>query len=318
MSQRSSRILSWWSRTRTRTLAAAMGVGVALIATTGAAQANTSTLPNVVGATITTPAGDFPVIASTVVPAMATYIAPGARYPGGGVCDPWPTNIGLQCESVQFGSDGHGISVSVTFDAPTTVPATLVGIGGWDTVGSLDVPVGSTSVSGLLTGANPGTANYAIDQWQAEGDCFAGVPVAAIQYPWCGVRLYLIPGGPGDWNELGTSCGCANWGDITNPDRSVIFQPIGTFTVAAYAPAALVTGDPWMHFRSIFRAESHLIFKTKGGTIRRNLDWGWLKPGRHTIKFGCGRLHGTFRVHVHGRAYDGAAQDSPITTVACL
>jgi hypothetical protein len=103
-----------------------------------------------------------------------------------------------------------------------------------------------------------------------------------------------------------------------DPIQGLLASLVFGFSLEAVdAPSASVTGDPWMRFRSIFRAESHLIFKTKSGITKRNIDWGWLKPGRHSIKFGCGRLHGTFRVHVHGKASDGAVQNSPVRKVTC-
>jgi hypothetical protein len=92
---------------------------------------------------------------------------------------------------------------------------------------------------------------------------------------------------------------------------------LGTVTLAAYSPVETVTGDPYLHFRSAFRAETHLIVRRFHGALVRDRDLGWLAAGRHTAEFSCRGRSGSFYVHVNGTARDGARQLSPVRRIRC-
>lgn len=92
---------------------------------------------------------------------------------------------------------------------------------------------------------------------------------------------------------------------------------VGLDGVAAFAPVASAGGDPWYRWRSVFKAETHMIVRRKSGKLMRYKDLGWLAAGSQRANFTCGTLTGTMYVHVYGVAKDGAAKSSPVRKVTC-
>jgi hypothetical protein len=276
---------------RMRHLILALTLGALVLA--APAQASV-TPPVVTSALVLTPSGYLPPTTATVIPATATY-EPAGTVMQGAKCDPWPA--GVECEHVDMPNDG--VSVDITFDQPTAQDLWLTAKGGWSAVGyPTRVPAGTTEFKGVLPHITIFNANYEIDLWQAAAGCDTGVPSIAIAYPGlCGVQLVLSTD--------------------TDYENNAI-EEIGTpFTVAAYAPDASVTGDPVLHFRPVFRANSKIIFKHHGRIVRE-IELDWLRPGPHRTEFGCGKLKkGTYSVHVRGVAHDGATQNSPTRKVRC-
>ena len=143
--------------------------------------------------------------------------------------------------------------------------------------GTTCVPLGTTSLDGVIV-------------WSIATCVATSVPNCSFTMP---TRL-----------EIGLRQDCCSYVNL------------GTFTVAAYSPIASITGDPWYHWRSLFRSDTVMIVKRFDGTVVKRIPLGGLAAGKHTAHFAC--HNGKTRyVHVHGIARDGATQNSPARKVVC-
>lgn len=246
---------------------------------------------DVTAVTVKTPGGELPAVPTTVLPAIAAY----GEYGGPNHPDCFPTGLKIPCAAVDFGSAGQGIAVSVTFSLPTTAVQYLTAWDGWGSTGYALIPAGTTQYDGVIPNRTPNVyGSWEMDEWQAQGDCTAGLDPTQTGQP-CGLTLYLDDSGKNNVESL------------------------GTITVAAYEPAATVVGDPTFKFRAVFRANTTLRFKRFNGTTVHRRALGWLAPGRHSVSIRCpaGEKGRTLYVTARGVAKDGSAQLSPAAKLHC-